>query len=163
MSNSVPARVFVALAAAMVGVAASHPAQEMVPLTDMGERTYDGIPGGLYPNASNVPPAEHAAVGVQRAQSVQPLDSDGRPDPNGRYVLLSIGMSNTTQEFCSQSGRPPCDAWTFMGQAAVEPRVARPHRARAQGALPESDAGVSLEPRVRRLCDHRPESRAVRV
>src|SRR5918992_184576 len=30
---------------------------------------------------------------------VHPLNAKGQPDPNGRIVLLSIGMSNTTQEF----------------------------------------------------------------
>jgi hypothetical protein len=42
--------------------------------------------------------------------------------PNGRIVLLSIGMSNTTQEFCAQGGIM-CDAWTFAGQAATDPAV----------------------------------------
>src|SRR5205823_2813138 len=30
---------------------------------------------------------------------VQPLDRDGKPAKDGKIVLLSVGMSNTTQEF----------------------------------------------------------------
>ena len=32
-------------------------------------------------------------------------------------------MSNTTQEFCSQSSAAPCDSWTFTGQAEVDANV----------------------------------------
>src|SRR5690242_1209368 len=91
-----------------------------VPLTELGTRTYLGLPGGLYPAGANVPPDAHAAAGLDRARRVQPLDPQGRPSVAGKVVLLSIGMSNTTQEFCSAGGAPPCDAWTFVGQAAAD-------------------------------------------
>jgi len=94
------------------------------PLNDLGAGLYlNQYQGGLYPNGSNVAPPAHAAAGIERAAAIQPLNTQGQPDPNGKYVLVSIGMSNTTQEFCSQNGSSPCDSWTFMGQAAASSAV----------------------------------------
>ncbi|MGH2722668.1 MAG: hypothetical protein ACRDI0_00105 [Actinomycetota bacterium] len=71
----------------------------LTPLTDLGTGRYKGEAGGLYPGSGNEPPAEHLAAGTRLAESVQPLDAAGRPDPDGRYALLSIGMSNARTEF----------------------------------------------------------------
>lgn len=105
------------------------------PLNDLGAGLYlDQFQGGLYPGGLNAPPSEHRAAGRARADAVEPLDGQGKPDPDGAYVLLSIGMSNTTQEFCSHEGREPCDAWTFMGQATDDPRVEQESLVIANGA-----------------------------
>lgn len=70
------------------------------PLSDFASgETYLGFEGGLYPGASNFRPAAHDAAGLARAQGIQALDANGNPDSNGSYVLVSIGMSNTNQEF----------------------------------------------------------------
>jgi hypothetical protein len=69
------------------------------PIVDLGTGTYAGFQGGLYGNGANVPPAAHAASGLARMGAVVPRDAAGAPAANGRIVLLSIGMSNTTQEF----------------------------------------------------------------
>ena len=98
----------------------------LTPLNELGTGLYLGqFEGGLYPDGSNVLPAAHAAEGLNRAQNVQPLDASGAPSASGKVVLLSLGMSNTTQEFCSQDSFEPCDPWTFMGRAAVHPEVNR--------------------------------------
>ncbi len=99
-----------------------------VPLNDLGTGLYLGqFQGGLYTGGLNLVPTAHAAEGRARALAVAPI--------SGKYVLLSIGMSNTTQEFCSAGGGLPCDAWTFMGQAAANPRVNHTTLAIANGAL----------------------------
>jgi hypothetical protein len=64
----------------------------LVPLTDLtGKRTYRGHRGGLYPGGLNRPPRTYLDLGLAAAKRVRPI--------NGRVVLLSIGMSNATQEF----------------------------------------------------------------
>jgi hypothetical protein len=112
------------LLAFVVALVVQPQAAALTPLNDLGAGIYlNQFQGGLYPNGSNLAPAAHAAEGLSRAASVQPLNTQGQPDPNGKYVFVSIGMSNTTQEFCSQGGPAPCGSWTFMGQAAGSPGV----------------------------------------
>jgi hypothetical protein len=102
---------------------APNPAPSLTPLIDLGMATYLGFPGGLYPNGSNSPPAAHRADGLIFANRVQPLDTNGNPSPGGKILMLSIGMSNTTQEFCSAGSSPPCNPWTFVGQATADAQV----------------------------------------
>jgi hypothetical protein len=72
----------------------------LVPLNDLGAALYQGVPGGLYPGGGNQRPAAHDAAGRAIALGLVPLDTLGQPDAvNGRVVLISIGMSNATQEF----------------------------------------------------------------
>jgi hypothetical protein len=86
----------------------------------MGPDTYLGFSGGLYPDAANVMPAHHSYAGREEGRSIVPRDTAGAPAPGGRYVMVSIGMSNTTQEFCGSS---PCGPGTFMARAAADPKV----------------------------------------
>ncbi len=99
-----------AVSAALVcaGLAASAPARGancsetgvgFTPLVDLGTGTYQGFEGGLYPGGFNARPLFHnnAADTLSR---VLLLDPNGVPDAAaGQAVLLSVGMSNTTQEF----------------------------------------------------------------
>jgi uncharacterized protein (TIGR03437 family) len=79
------------------------------PLDDPFFRSYLGLEGGLYPGRSNTRPAAHEALGLREAGRITPLMPGGSAifippagapggDPR-RIVLLSVGMSNTSQEF----------------------------------------------------------------
>lgn len=108
----------------------------MVPLNDLGSGLYLGqFEGGLYPGGMNVAPADHETEGLARAAAVEPFSGAGLPDAGGAFVLLSIGMSNTTQEFCSGGGVTPCAPWTFTGQADVHPLVNHTTLEIANGAM----------------------------
>jgi len=70
------------------------------PLTDItGDDRYKEQNGGLYGGGKNEPPQGHLEAALRRAKLIQPLDADGKPSDNGKIVLISVGMSNTTQEF----------------------------------------------------------------
>ena len=77
------------------------------PLPELAGKTYvrmDGtqttFQGGLYPGGSNQRPPAFEEAGVAIAATIQPLNAQGEPDPtNGRIGMISIGMSNTGQEF----------------------------------------------------------------
>jgi len=84
------------------------------PLTDLGPGFYQGLQGGLYEGGSNVVPVDHHAAGLVAAALVTPV--------NGKIVLLSIGMSNTTLEFCAADINP-CTPESFISQMAATPGV----------------------------------------
>ena len=82
-----------------------------VPLTD-------GANLGLY-DGNNLVPADHDAAGRARAAEITPRDRDGLPAADGKIVLLSIGMSNPSMEWCGTRSNcvvPVGDS--LMGRAA---------------------------------------------
>src|ERR1043166_4204884 len=116
--------------------AATRPA-----LSDPGSWTYRGSPGGQSPDGPTMPPA-HRQAGLARALAVGPLAPDGSPSPTGRIVLLSIGMSNTTQEFCNPSPAGQCNSGTFVSQALADPAVQKTTLAMVAGARGGQTAGT---------------------
>ncbi len=73
---------------------------DLVPLTDMtGKDKYKGEEGGLYGAGKNRPPKAHQEAAERELARIRPLDAKGAPAKDGKIVLISVGMSNTTQEF----------------------------------------------------------------
>ncbi|MFZ0545795.1 MAG: hypothetical protein WAM60_10185 [Candidatus Promineifilaceae bacterium] len=70
----------------------------LIPLIDLGNHTYHGFRGGLYPGGSSIP-NQHLQRGIAAAQNIQPLNQQGQPDEAGKIIFLSLGMSNTKQSF----------------------------------------------------------------
>ncbi len=72
----------------------------LTPLTELGGQKYHGSQGGLYLGGSNERPSAHEAAGVEIAQGIRPLASNGTVDEqDGKIGFLAIGMSNTSMEF----------------------------------------------------------------
>jgi len=86
--------------------------ENLVPLTEL-TGTYQGQDGGLYGKGKNAPPPELAARSQKSLAQIRPLDGEGNAAASGKVALLSIGMSNTTQEFS-----------TFKRLADADPRKA---------------------------------------
>lgn len=72
----------------------------LIPLTEMtAEDQYKGEDGGLYGGGQNEPPEAHQAAALKELAKIIPLDAQGNPAKDGKTVLFSIGMSNTSLEF----------------------------------------------------------------
>jgi hypothetical protein len=106
-----------------------------IPLIDLGKGLYRGFPGGLYTGGSNSPPAAYLALGRAVAAKVVPRATNGRSAANGLVVLLSVGMSNTAEEFGA-----------FAPLAQADGRLSRSVRL-VDGAVPGFDAKQIVNPR----------------
>ena len=66
----------------------------LIPLIDMGNSTYRGINGGLYPDGSNLPSGTYADDLLSFASAIQPLDANGViNNTTGRIGFIGIGAS----------------------------------------------------------------------
>jgi hypothetical protein len=74
--------------------------------------------------AARTCPADHEAAGLGLAKQVQP-STPGKPSKDGKIVLLSVGMSNTSQ---SSQGRAASSTARRTGtrrwSSSTAPRVA---------------------------------------
>jgi hypothetical protein len=110
------------------GAECSQTSTGLVPLTDLGKRRYKGHRGGLYPGGVNEPPRRYLKVGLSSAKRV------GRDGED--VALLSVGMSNATQEFQA-----------FIRIATQDPDV-KPSLKLVDGAIGGWDARRMARPRA---------------
>lgn len=108
------------------GQRVSPDTSSLKPLAELGKDEYRGFTGGLYPDGKNTRPTTHEAAGLKIARQVQALDSTGKHDSQGRIVLLSIGMSNTSQSsqgfqqaLADESGKNPQFAFVNGAQGGM--------------------------------------------
>jgi len=116
------------------GAACNNISTGFTPLTDLGAGLYRGQQGGLYPGGSNSRPSTHDQAGLNLAARIAPLDGNGTPSASGKYVLLSIGMSNATLEFSA-----------FKRVADADPQK-NPHLVIVDGAQGGKPASVITNP-----------------
>jgi PKD repeat protein len=95
-----------------------------IPLPDLGSNLYcrDGhcVEGGLYPEGSPIRPQSLEVEAQRIANQIQPLDINGNVDlVNGKIVMISVGMSNTSMAFEDPAPNPQ---WTaFVPRANSDP------------------------------------------
>ena len=107
----------------------------LIPLTQMTTERYKGQTGGLYGEGRNTPPEAHQAAAEKESAKIQPLDAEGRPSKTGKIVLISVGMSNTTQEF--STFKKLADADPNKSSSVVIVDCAQGGQAAHQWAYPE--------------------------
>lgn len=119
------------------------------PLSDMSaDDRYQGEEGGLYGGGSNVPPPAHRRLAEQALKQIQPRAADGTPDPRGRIVLLSISMSNATQEFSRFKQLADADSARAPQVTIVD--GAQGGQAMAEWALPQAPPWAEVQRRLAR-------------
>jgi PKD repeat protein len=111
-----------------------------LPLPDLGPGLYQTFPGGLYPGGNSTRPPAHEAAGINiGTNNIQPRDAAGAVDlVNGKIVLISVGMSNTNDEFASGSN-------AFQPRANGDPSK-NPKLVVVNGAQSGMDAPKWLDP-----------------
>ena len=109
------------------------------PLTEIGDGTYKQESGGLYGGGHNAPPEDHREAARRASTQIRPLDAEGNPSADGKVVLMSIGMSNTTQEFSTFKAMADRDA-EKSGQLVIVDG-AQGGKAAAQWTDPDSPVG----------------------
>ena len=115
----------------------------LVPLDEL-KGSYKGEEGGLYGGGRNTPPPAHLAAYLKESEKIRPLDDAGNPSDNGKIVLLSLGMSNTTMEYQqfvkSANADPKKSSTVVVVDGAIGARTAVAWALDDLAALPPGEA-----------------------
>jgi hypothetical protein len=82
-----------------IAITTAAAAPPPIPLNELTNGRYDGIPGGLYADGQNQPHGAHAEALRARCAQIVPLDADGKPSPRGKIVIAGVGASVCRQIF----------------------------------------------------------------
>ncbi len=119
----------------------------MKPLSDMtADDRYKGQDGGLYGGGKNTPPDEHRRAALAELARIRPLGADGKPADDGRIVLISISMSNATQEFSMFKQLADADAAKSPRLSIVD--CAQGGQAMAEWVSPTAEPWTVAEQRI---------------
>lgn len=135
--------ILVGLIAAPAIAQPCDPAAPQLSLYDLGIGSYKTFQGGLYSGGTNQRPAAHEAAGTAIAHAISTLDLGGNPSPIGRIVMISIGISNMTQEWRVGANNDPSSfilAFTSKAQALQQQGVVNPAVLVVDGAQGGQDA-----------------------
>lgn len=76
-----------------------------IPITELGNNTYKGSMGGLYPNGKNEMPISYLSEGKMIARTIVNLNKSGIADAKGKIVFIGVGASNPRTEFNAFASR----------------------------------------------------------
>lgn len=135
------------VAASQTQGSSSQASPRMKPLTEMSASDrYKGEDGGLYGAGRNTPPEPHRRAVAAELAKIQPLGADGRPERDGRIVLVSISMSNATQEFSFFKGVADTDPARAANLTIVD--CAQGGQAMAEWVDPQARPWTEAERRI---------------
>jgi hypothetical protein len=130
-------------------------AEQLVPLSELGTAKFRGETGGLYGNGLNEPPPIHRQLAMRAIAKIQSLDAAGKTSRDGKIVLLSIGMSNTTQEFsafvrlANQERRKRPELTFVDGAQGGADAIAWTGGGARQGRGPKGDPWANVEAKLK--------------
>lgn len=71
---------------------------DTVPINDLGQETFNGYTGGLYPGGVNNPRGRYALDLLSTCKNINPIDTFGNPSAtNGKILFVSLGFSTGSQ------------------------------------------------------------------
>jgi Cu/Ag efflux protein CusF len=127
--------------------AAGRSSTGVKPLNEMtAQEKYKGEAGGLYGEGRNEPPEAHRAAARAEGAKIAPLDAEGHPAKDGTIALVSISMSNATQEFSVFKGLADADAGKSPRVTIVD--CAQGGQAMAQWVDPQGKAWKEADRRL---------------
>jgi hypothetical protein len=130
-----------------VGVPEPKASVGLTPLSELTAKDkYKGEDGGLYGGGRNQPSDAHLKIAQGETAKIGPLDANGNPASDGAIGLVSISMSNATQEFSRFKQLADADPKKSPNVAIVD--CAQGGQAMAEWVDPRGPAWIEADRRL---------------